>query len=373
MPRPFNFSAGPATLPLEVLQQAADEMLDWQGCGMSVMEMSHRGPEFGSILEQALADIRELLSVPPAFHILFMQGGGLAENAIVPLNLLHPNTPAQVMNFVVTGAWSNKSFKEASRYGSAHLAAKIPSGTHPIGIPPPSEWNLTPKPAYVHICSNETINGIEFHDLPDLQSLGCNAPLVIDFSSNLASRTIDWTRVGLAYGGAQKNVGIAGLTLVFVHESLLADALPICPSAFNFKIVADHQSMYNTPPTYSIYIAGLVFQWLQRQTHGDLKGLAAIEARNIQKAQWLYDYIDTSDLYENKVDVKCRSRMNVPFHLRNSSLHDAFLAEANHADLLQLKGHQSVGGMRASLYNAMLPEGVRALINFMQDFEKRHG
>ena len=371
MTRPFNFSAGPATLPLEVLQQAADEMLDWQGCGMSVMEISHRGPEFASILKQTLGDIRDTLSVPPEFHILLMQGGGLAENAIVPLNLLPPDASAPVMNFIVTGAWSQKSFKEAARYGRTHLAAQVQP--LPLSIPAISQWKLTPTPAYVHICSNETIDGVEFHEIPDLQSLGCHAPLVMDCSSNLASRSIDWARVGLAYGGAQKNVGIAGLTLVFVHESLLTEALPICPSVFNFQTVAKHQSMYNTPPSYAIYITGLVFQWLKRQTHGNLTGLAAIEARNIQKAQSLYDFIDASNLYENKVSVECRSRMNVPFHLRHSSLNQNFLAEANRAGLRQLQGHQSVGGMRASLYNAMPLEGVHTLIHFMQDFEKRYG
>jgi phosphoserine aminotransferase len=372
MTRPFNFSAGPATLPPEVLQQAAAEMLDWNGSGMSVMEMSHRGPEFMAILEQARNDARELLSVPPEFHILFMQGGGLAENAIIPMNLLHSASPERAMNFVLTGSWSAKSCKEAQRYGVAHVAASGQAGAY-TSLPSPETWNLTADAAYVHVCSNETIDGVEFHELPDLRSLGCDAPLVVDCSSHLASRSIDWSRVGLAFGGAQKNVGIAGMTMVFVHESLLGHALPICPSAFDFKTVADNASMYNTPPTYPIYIAGLVFKWLKHQTHNGLTGLAAVEARNIEKAALLYDFMDASELYENKVDPQCRSRMNVPFHLRNTSLNESFLAGAKAAGLLQLKGHKSVGGMRASIYNAMPVSGVQALVNYMQDFAKRHG
>ncbi len=372
MTRPFNFSPGPATLPPEVLQQAADEMLDWQGCGMSVMEMSHRGPEFLSILTQARDAVRELLSVPPEFQILFMQGGGLAENAIVPMNLLGATRADQAVNFVLTGSWSQKSYKEAQRYGAVHVAASN-QASQQTTLPPPSEWALSPQAAYVHICSNETIDGVEFQELPDLLSLGCDAPLVVDISSHMASRPIDWARVGLAFGGAQKNVGTAGVTLVFVHESLLGYALPICPSAFNLQTVAQNASMYNTPPTYAIYIAGLVFKWLNQQTHNGLVGLAAVEARNIEKAQLLYDCIDHTPFYENKVDPSCRSRMNVPFFLRDARLNDHFLAEAKAAGLLQLKGHKSVGGMRASLYNAMPVAGVQALVNHMQDFAQRHG
>lgn len=372
MTRPFNFSPGPATLPPEVLQQAAAEMLDWQGCGMSVMEMSHRGPEFSSILTQARDDARELLSVPPEFQILFVQGGGLAENAIVPLNLLGAARPDQAMNFVLTGSWSQKSYKEAQRYGAVHVAASN-QASQQTTLPSPSDWTLSAQPAYVHVCSNETIDGLEFHELPDLNSLGCDAPLVVDISSHMASRSIDWSRVGLAFGGAQKNVGTAGVTLVFVRESLLGHALPICPSAFNLQTVAQNGSMYNTPPTYSIYIAGLVFKWLKQQTYEGLTGLAAVEARNIHKAQLLYECIDNTPLYENKVDPRCRSRMNVPFFLRDARLNDSFLAEAKAAGLLQLKGHKSVGGMRASLYNAMPVAGVHALVNYMHDFAQRHG
>ncbi len=360
MNRPFNFSAGPAVMPQDVLTEAAAEMLDWHGSGMSVMEMSHRGKEFISIYEQAHADLRELLAVPEHFKILFMQGGGLAENAIVPLNLARGG----VADFVVSGSWSQKSYQEASKYCAAHLAASSAAQGH-TSLPAPASWQLSHDASYVHVCSNETIDGVEYHELPDLKALGSNAPLVIDFSSHVASRAVDWSRVGLAFGGAQKNLGPAGLTLVVVREDLLGHALPICPSAFNYQTVANNQSMYNTPPTYAIYIAGLVFQWLKRQG-----GIAAIEQRNQAKAALLYDTIDGSQLYFNKVAPHCRSRMNVPFFLRDERLNDAFLNGARARGLLQLKGHKSVGGMRASLYNAMPLEGVQALVAYLRDFEK---
>ncbi len=360
MQRPYNFSAGPATIAPEVLQQAASEMLDWHGSGMGVMEMSHRGKEFISIYEQAQADLRELLAIPKNFHILFMQGGGLAENAIVPLNLSRGGT----VDCVVTGAWSQKSQKEARKYCSVNIAASDETGgfTH---LPAPGSWKLSPGASYVHVCSNETIHGIEFHELPDLKALGSQAPLVIDFSSHVASRPVDWSRVGLAYGGAQKNIGPAGLTLVVVREDLLGHALPACPSAFDYKTVADNQSMFNTPPTYAIYMAGLIFQWLKK-----LGGVPAMEARNIAKAELLYSYIDSSPFYVNKVAKDCRSRMNVPFFLRDESRNEAFLAGAKATGLLQLKGHKSVGGMRASIYNAMPLEGVQALVAYMREFER---
>ncbi|WP_332776890.1 3-phosphoserine/phosphohydroxythreonine transaminase [Polaromonas sp.] len=365
MTRPYNFSAGPAILPEEVLQQAASEMLDWHGSGMGVMEMSHRGKEFISIYQQTEADLRELLAVPAHFKILFMQGGGLAENAIVPLNL----SRGVSADFVVTGSWSQKSQKEARRYCSVNIAASNEADGH-TSLPEPAQWKLSAKPSYVHICSNETIHGVEFHELPDLKALGCDAPLVIDFSSHVASRPVDWSRVGLAFGGAQKNLGPAGVTLVVVREDLLGHALPACPSAFDYKIVADNQSMYNTPPTYSIYIAGLTFAWLKRQTENGLTGIAAMEQRNLAKARLLYGAIDSSAFYFNKVAPHCRSRMNVPFFLRDESRNDAFLAGAASHGLLQLKGHKSVGGMRASIYNAMPIEGVQALVAYMREFER---
>ena len=368
MNRPYNFSAGPAAIPAEVLEQAAAEMLNWHGSGMGVMEMSHRGKEFISIYEQAEADLRELLAVPANFKILFMQGGGLAENAIVPLNL----SRAATVDFVVTGSWSQKSQKEALKYASE---SRIAASGHESGfttLPAPSTWQLSKGASYVHLCSNETIHGVEFHELPDLQSLGSDAPLVIDFSSHVASRGVDWSRVGVAFGGAQKNLGPAGLTLVVVREDLLGHALPICPSAFDYKIVADNQSMYNTPPTWGIYMAGLTFQWLKRQREGGLTGIAALEQRNIAKAELLYSAIDNSQFYVNKVAVNCRSRMNIPFFLRDESRNEAFLTGARERGLLQLKGHKSVGGMRASLYNAMPLEGVQALVTYMREFEQKH-
>jgi len=347
-------------MPQEVLTEAAAEMLDWHGSGMSVMEMSHRGKEFISIYEQAQLDLRELLAVPDNFKILFMQGGGLAENAIVPLNISRGGSA----DFVVTGSWSQKSQQEARKYCTVHIAASNEANGH-TALPDPATWQLSQGASYVHVCTNETINGVEYHELPDLTALGCDAPLVIDFSSHVASRPVDWSRVGLAFGGAQKNLGPAGLTLVVVRDDLLGHALPACPSAFNYKTVADNHSMYNTPPTYAIYVAGLVFQWLKRQG-----GMAAMEARNKAKAALLYGAIDHSQLYQNTVASHCRSRMNVPFFLRDESLNDLFLAGAKTHGLLQLKGHKSVGGMRASIYNAMPIEGVQALVDYLHEFEK---
>ena len=372
MQRPYNFSAGPAAIAAEVLQQAADEMLDWpdangRRCGMGVMEMSHRGREFISIYDAAEAGLRELLAVPTNFRILFMQGGGLGENAIVPMNLaarMDTDASKAVTNFVVTGGWSQKSQLEAAKYSRSKVAASNAIDNH-TRIPDPSSWQLDADAAYVHICSNETIHGVEYQSLPDLAALGCQAPLVVDFSSHVASRPVDWSRVGLAFAGAQKNLGPAGLTVVVVREDLLGHALAVCPSAFNYKLVNDNQSMYNTPPTFSIYIAGLVFQWIRRQG-----GVAAMEQRNIAKAQLLYQAIDASQLYENRVAPDCRSRMNIPFFLKDTTRNEAFLAGAREHGLLSLKGHKSLGGMRASIYNAMPLEGVQALVAYMREFER---
>ncbi len=365
MNRPYNFSAGPAAIPEEVLWQAAAEMLDWHGSGMGVMEMSHRGKEFISIYEQAEQDLRDLLAVPSNFRILFMQGGGLAENAIVPMNL----SGGGVVDALITGSWSQKSAKEARRYAKVHIVASG-EADHFHSIPDPTSWQLSSEASYLHICGNETIHGVEFHTLPDLKALGSKAPLVVDFSSHVASRPVDWSRIGLAFGGAQKNLGPAGVTLVVVREDLIGHALPFCPSAFDYRNVADNDSMFNTPPTWAIYVAGLTFQWLKRQTEGDLSGVEAMEARNIAKAAFLYDAIDQSQLYVNPVDPACRSRMNIPFMLCDESRNEAFLTGARERGLLQLKGHKSVGGMRASLYNAMPIEGVEALVTYLNDFEK---
>ena len=362
--RVFNFSAGPAALPEPVLRQAAAEMLDWNGSGMSVMEMSHRGPEFMGIHAEAMALVRELLAVPAGYQVLFMQGGGLGENAIVPLNLLGANHKA---DFVVTGSWSKKSFKEAQRYGDIRLAVDAADAAQNglyQRIPPVSGWKLRADAAYVHVCTNETIDGVEFHFAPDTGT----TPLVADMSSHLMSRPVDVSKYDLIFGGAQKNIGPAGLTIVIVRDELLDQAHPLCPSAFHYKTVAAHDSMYNTPPTYAIYVAGLVFKWLKAQG-----GLAGIEAKNIAKAKLLYDFIDASSLYENRVEKNCRSRMNVPFFLRDEALNDAFLKGAKAHGLVQLKGHRSVGGMRASIYNAMTIDGVQALTGYMAEFEKAGG
>jgi len=367
MTRVFNFSAGPAVLPQEVLQQAAEEMLDWHGSGMSVMEMSHRGKEFISIYEAAERDLRELFGVPGNYKILFLQGGGIGENAIVPLNLVGRKSQPAVVDFVNTGSWSSKSIKEAKKYAQVNVAASSEAQKF-TSIPPRETWKLSKNAAYVHICTNETIDGVEFQYTPEVAADTDGAPLVADMSSHILSREIDVSRYGVIFGGAQKNIGPAGLTLVIVRDDLIGHALPICPSAFDWKLVADNNSMYNTPPTYAIYIAGLVFQWLKRQG-----GIKAMEQRNIAKAALLYDYLDSTGFYSNNIAKECRSRMNVPFFLKNESLNDAFLAGAKERNLLQLKGHKSVGGMRASIYNAMPVEGVQALVDYLKDFEKKHG
>lgn len=367
MTRVYNFSAGPAVLPQEVLRQAAEEMLDWHGSGMSVMEMSHRGKEFISIYEAAVRDVRELLAIPDNYQVLFLQGGGIGENAIVPLNLVGRKAQPAVVDFIHTGSWSGKSIKEAKKYCHVNVAASSESQKF-TAIPPRESWKLSKDAAYVHICTNETIDGVEFQVTPDVADDTGNAPLVADMSSHILSRAIDVSKYGVIFGGAQKNIGPAGVTLVIVRDDLIGHALPICPSAFDWKLVADNNSMYNTPPTYAIYIAGLVFQWLKKQG-----GVAAMEQRNIAKATLLYDYLDSTDFYCNNVARDSRSRMNVPFFLSDESLNDNFLAGAKERQLLQLKGHKSVGGMRASIYNAMPVEGVQALISYLKDFEKKYG
>jgi phosphoserine aminotransferase len=363
----YNFSAGPAVLPKPVLEQAAAEMLDWHGSGMSVMEMSHRGPEFISIYQAAQRDLRELLAVPDNYKILFMQGGGLAENAIVPMNLVGRRAhgaalgPATV-DFIHTGSWSGKSIKEAARYCKVNVAASSEAAGF-TSVPPQESWKLSPDAAYLHICTNETIDGVEYPGAPEI---GGDTTIVADMSSHILSRVIDVSKYGVIFGGAQKNIGPAGLTLVIVREDLLGSALAVCPSAFDWSIVAAHESMYNTPPTYAIYIASLVFQWLKREG-----GVAAIERRNIDKAALLYAALDADDFYCNRVAQEYRSRMTIPFYLRDESLNQAFLAGASARGLLQLKGHKSVGGMRASIYNAMPIEGVQALVDYLNGFAGR--
>ncbi|HTT11584.1 MAG TPA: 3-phosphoserine/phosphohydroxythreonine transaminase [Burkholderiaceae bacterium] len=356
----FNFSAGPAVLPREVLERAAAEMLDWHGSGMSVMEMSHRGKEFISIAAKAEADLRTLLVIPADYAVLFLQGGAIAENALIPMNLLGER---KVADYVNTGEWSKKSIKEAKKYCQVNVAASAEDKNFTY-IPARETWKLSPDAAYVHICGNETIGGLEYHWTPDVGAV----PLVEDASSHILSRPLDVTRYGVIYAGAQKNAGPAGVTLLIVRRDLLGRALPITPSAFHWKEQAENDSMLNTPPTYSIYIAGLVFEWLLA-----LGGLAAMEKRNIAKARVLYDYLDTTDFYHNPVRKEDRSRMNVPFKLRDESLDGAFLKGAEARGLLQLKGHRSVGGMRASIYNAMPLEGVQALLDYMKEFERKNG
>ncbi|MBA3506920.1 MAG: 3-phosphoserine/phosphohydroxythreonine transaminase [Betaproteobacteria bacterium] len=358
--RVFNFSAGPAVLPEQVLQKAAAEMLDWHGSGMSVMEMSHRGKEFISIADKTEADLRALLEIPANYEVLFLQGGAIAENAIVPMNLLrgHP-----VADYVNTGEWSKKSIKEAKKYCTVHIAASAEDQNFTY-IPARDTWKLSPDAAYVHVCTNETIGGVEYHWTPDTGDV----PLVADMSSHLLSRVIDVAKYGVIYGGAQKNMGPAGLTLVIVRDDLLGRALPITPSAFTWKEQAEQDSMLNTPPTYAIYIAGLVFEWVERQG-----GLAALEQANIAKAKLLYDFLDATPFYSTAVREADRSRMNVPFKLKDEALDEAFLTGASERGMVQLKGHRSVGGMRASIYNAMPLAGVRALVDYLRDFAQRHG
>ena len=360
MTRAYNFSAGPATLPEPVLRRAAEEMLDWRGSGMSLLEMSHRGKEFIAIHADAESALRRLLAVPANYKVLFLQGGAIGQNAFVPMNLLRGKTCA---DFVDTGEWSKKTIKEAQKYCTANVVASGKAGNY-SAIPPRASWKLDPNAAYVHICSNETIGGLEYHWTPEVGAV----PLVADMSSNFLSKPVDVSKYGLIYGGAQKNIGPAGLTIVIVRDDLIGQALPITPSAFDYKSQADADSMLNTPPTYAIYIAGLVFEWLQAQG-----GLAAIEAHNQRKAALLYDFLDASSFYLSPVAKADRSRMNVPFKLRDEALDGAFLKGAEERGMLQLKGHRSVGGMRASIYNAMPLEGVQALLNYMKEFEARHG
>ncbi len=358
MSRPFNFSPGPAALPEPVLRQAASEMLDWNGSGMSVMEMSHRGKEFMAIQAGVEADLRELLAVPANYKVLFLQGGAIGQNAIVPMNLLRGRKSA---DYVDTGAWSTRSIAEAARYCKVNVAASGEASGF-TAIPKQAEWRLDPEAAYVHICANETIGGLEYHWVPDTGKV----PLVADMSSNILSRPIDVSRYGLIYGGAQKNIGPAGLTFVIVRDDLLGGALPITPEAFDYTVQAGNNSMINTPPTFAIYLAGLVFRWIK-----DGGGLAAMGERNAAKAALLYQTLDASSFFVNRVARDDRSLMNVVFHLADPTLDAAFLEGAKAAGLLALKGHRLVGGMRASIYNAMPIEGVRALVAYLKDFETR--
>ncbi len=360
MSRVYNFSAGPAMVPQEVLEQAREELLDWHDSGMSVMEMSHRGKEFVSIAEQAEADLRELLAVPANYKVLFLQGGASSQFAMVPMNLLRGKGKAGYVN---TGIWSEKAIGEAKRYCDVNLAASAKDSNF-RAVPPQAQWRLDSSSAYLHYTPNETIGGVEFHWMPE----SGDVPLVADMSSTLLSRPIDVSKFGVIYAGAQKNIGPAGLTVVIVRDDLIGHAAPGTPAMFDYKIHADNGSMYNTPPTYAWYCAGLVFQWIKRK--GGLAGMAAINKR---KADKLYAAIDNSGFYANPVDPACRSWMNVPFTLADANLEKLFLKEAEAAGLVALAGHRSVGGMRASIYNAMPEEGVDVLIAFMNEFARRYG
>ena len=358
--RIFNFSAGPAVLPETVLRQARDEMLDWQGSGMSVMEMSHRGKEFITIAETAEADLRELLVIPSSYKVLFLQGGATAQFAMVPMNLLSGKTKA---DYIHTGEWAKKAIGEAKKFCDVNVAASSEDKKFTYA-PKQASWKLSSDAAFVHYTGNETIGGVEFQWVPETG----NVPLVCDLSSSLMSRPVDVSKFGLIYAGAQKNIGPAGLTIVIVREDLVGHAPATTPSMFDYKVHADNVSMYNTPPTYAIYMAGLVFQWLKRNG-----GLAQMEKINIAKAKAIYDVLDGSGFYRSPVAKDDRSRMNIPFTLPDESLDEPFLKAAKQRGLIQLKGHRSVGGMRASVYNAMPIEGVNVLVEFMQDFERKHG
>jgi len=361
MRKVFNFSAGPGMLPEEVLLQMQAEMLDWNGTGMSIMELGHRGPEFHGVAEQAEADLRELMSIPENYHVFFLPGGASAQFAMVPLNLLSPKKTA---DYVDTGIWSKKAIDEARRYGTVNIAAHTEQRNNKLYIPQQPDWQLTPQAAYLHYTPNETIDGIEFNWIPQVGDV----PLVADMSSMILSRPVDVTRYGIIYAGAQKNMGQAGITIVIIRNDLLHEPAVLTPTLYEYKTHAEHHSFYNTPPTYSWYVTGLMLAWMKR--HGGVEKFYEINKR---KANKLYTFIDKHpEFYFNRIDKECRSMMNVVFTMRDESLTNLFLEESAKAGLANLKGHRVVGGMRASIYNAMPEEGVDALINFMIDFEQKH-
>ncbi len=375
--RPWNFSAGPASLPETVLHQIASEMLDWHGTGISVMEMSHRSDYFLEICNTAESDLRELLDLSEDYSILFMQGGGSGQNAFLPMNLIGKNGNKKMADFVLTGYWSNRSYQEAKRYGNVSAVAnnnfsvKMDHHIQPplTWIPPQKDWKIRNQTSYLHLCSNETINGVEFSNIPSLKNFDTkNISLVIDASSNFLSRPLDITRADVIFAAAQKNAGPAGVTIVIIRKDLMGYALPICPSTFDYINIDKSNSCYNTPPTFSIYVCGLLFKWIRKNG-----GIKSMGVKNKLKASMLYKYIDSSSFYRNFVHKSVRSKMNVPFFLIDNTLEDIFLEEAKKAGLLGLKGHKALGGLRASIYNATPIEGVRELIVYMKDFERRYG
>ena len=358
--RVFNFSAGPAMLPESVLERARDELLDWKGSGMSVIEVSHRGADFVELAARSEATLRELLGISDDYHVLFLPGGATLQFASVPLNLA---APGATVDYVLTGSWGKKAADEAARYASVNIAADSAPGNY-TEIPDPATWNVTDDAAYLHYTPNETIVGVEFHSIPEVSK----APLVADMSSTILSRPVDVGRFGVIYAGAQKNIGAAGICLLIVRKDLVGKARRETPGVIDYKTMADSDSMWNTPPTFSWYISALVFEWIR-----DQGGLEALGERNRRKADKLYAAIDGSDFYSNPVRSDCRSRMNVPFTLADPALDKPFLEQANAAGLTNLKGHRLVGGMRASIYNAMPEAGIDALIAFMGEFERKQG
>lgn len=360
MARVYNFSAGPSMLPLEVLEQAAAEMLDYKGSGQSVMEMSHRSKEYQAIIDEAEADLRDLMNIPDNYKVLFLQGGASSQFAMLPLNLLNKSGKA---DFVVTGQWAKKAYKEAARYGEAKVVASSEDKTFSY-IPKLDPKDFTPDADYFHICMNNTIYGTKYYELPDTG----NVPLVADISSCMLSEPVDVKRFGVLYGGAQKNVAPAGLTIVIIREDLIGNPQDITPTMFNYKTHADNGSMFNTPPCYTIYIAGKVIKWIKEK----FGSLEAMKAHNEKKAAILYNFLDNSKLFKGTVVKEDRSLMNVPFVTGDADMDAKFVAEAKAAGFVNLKGHRSVGGMRASIYNAMPIEGVEKLVEFMAEFEKNN-
>eukprot|EP01135_Chromosphaera_perkinsii_P005313 Nk52_evm1s340 gene=Nk52_evmTU1s340 len=359
-----NFSAGPAKMPQEVLEKAASEMLNWNGSGMSVMEMSHRSANFATIIDTAREDIKELLNVPDNYHILFLQGGASSQFAAVPMNFIQ-HGEEMVADYLITGTWSNKATKEAEKYGKINrVLPKNPSGKYDT-IPDVSTWSLSPNASYVYYCENETVDGVVFDFIPETNGV----PLICDMSSNILSKPVDVSKYGAIFAGAQKNIGPAGLTLVIVRDDLLGNQLPITPEMLNYKTLAVAKSLYNTPPSYSIYVAGLVFKWLKKKG-----GLKAIGAVNCEKSKKIFDVIDNSDgFYVSPVEKRYRSHMNVPFRIRNDEgLEKKFIQEAADLGMVELKGHRSVGGLRASIYNAMSLDDVSRFVSFMKDFMQKY-
>ncbi len=355
----YNFSAGPAVLPKEVLQQVQSELMEWHGSGMSVMEMSHRGKEFMGIAAEAEADLREIMGIPANYKVLFLQGGASTQFSMIPMNLLRGKTGADYLN---TGEWSKKAIKEAKKYCSVNVVATSEDKNFSYA-PDQSTWKMSPDAAFMHYTSNETIGGVEMFWTPETGTV----PLVVDMSSHILSRPIDVSKFALIYAGAQKNIGPAGLTIVIVRDDLIGKTVSGTPTMMDYKTHAENESMYNTPPTFVMYVAGLVFKWIKARG-----GLVAMEKYNTDKAALLYDCLDASSLYTCPTARANRSRMNVPFTLKDAALDEEFLKGAKALGLLQLKGHRSVGGMRASIYNAMPIEGVRALVDYLQAFEKDH-